>query len=69
MLMTDSVPDLGSRIDAVLANPSSFYINLHSSGATGYPGGAVRATLPEPGALGLLAVAGLGLLRRRGREG
>jgi len=69
MLMTDSVPDLGSRIDAVLANPSNFYINLHSSGATGYPGGAVRATLPEPGALGLLAVAGLGLLRRRGREG
>ena len=67
MLMTSDIPDLGSRIDAVLANPSNFYINLHSSGAGGFPGGAVRATLPEPGALGLLAVAGLGMLRRRGR--
>jgi hypothetical protein len=68
MLMTTDISDLGTRIDTVLANPSQFYINLHSSnlpsGTGGFPGGAVRATLPEPGALGLLALAGLGLLRR-----
>jgi hypothetical protein len=67
MVMSDSIPDLGSRIDQVLANPSGFYVNLHSNGTGGFPGGAVRATLPEPTAIGLLAVAGLGLLRRRGR--
>jgi hypothetical protein len=71
MLMTTDIPDLGNRIDAVLANPSQFYANLHSSnntnGTGGFPGGAVRATLPEPGAVALLAVAGLGLLRRRRR--
>ncbi len=67
MLMTDTIPDLGSRIDQILANPTGFYLNLHSSGAGGFPPGAVRATVPEPGALGLLAVAGLGLLRRRKR--
>ena len=67
MLMSDAIPDLGSRIDQVLANPSGFYINLHSSGTGGFPPGAVRATVPEPGAIGLLAVAGLGLLRRRSR--
>ena len=67
MLMSDAIPDIGSRIDQVLANPSGFYLNLHSSGAGGFPGGAVRATVPEPGAIGLLAVAGLGLLRRRSR--
>jgi hypothetical protein len=68
MLMTSNISDLGTRIDAVLANPSGFYVNLHSTSATGgtaYPGGAVRAMLPEPGALGVLGVAALGLLRRR----
>jgi hypothetical protein len=65
MLMTSDIPDLGARIDTVLANPSGFYVNMHSSGTGGFPGGAIRATLPEPGAVGLLAVVGLGLLRRR----
>lgn len=65
MLMSDTIPDIGSRIDQVLANPQGFYLNLHSSGVGGFPPGAVRAQLPEPGALGLLAVAGLGMLRRR----
>ena len=60
-----SVTDLGTKIDQVLANPSQFYINLHSSGAGGFPGGAVRATLPEPTALALLGITALGLLRRR----
>ena len=65
MLMTSNIADLGTRIDQVLANPSEFYINLHSSGATGFPGGAVRATLPEPTGLALLGITALGLLRRR----
>ena len=65
MLMTSNISDLSDRIDAVLANPSGFYVNMHSSGATGYPGGAVRAMLPEPGSLAVLGVAALGLLRRR----
>lgn len=65
MVMPDTIPDLGAKIDAVLANPGGFYINLHSNGTTGFPGGAIRAQLPEPGALGLLAVGGLSLLRRR----
>ena len=57
--------DIGTRIDQVLANPAGFYVNLHSSGTTGFPGGAVRAQLPEPGALALLGFAALPLLRRR----
>jgi MYXO-CTERM domain-containing protein len=67
MLMTSDIADLGTRIDAVLANPGGFYLNLHSANPGGFPGGAVRAQLPEPGALGLVAVAGLALLRRRRR--
>ena len=65
MLMTSDLADLGNRIDTVLANPGGFYVNLHSNGAGGFPGGAVRATVPEPGALSLLALAGLAVLRRR----
>ena len=57
--------DIGTRIDQILANPTEFYVNLHSSGVGGFPGGAVRAQLPEPGALSLLGVAGLAMLRRR----
>ena len=56
-----------TRIRQVLDNPAGFYLNLHSNGTGGFPGGAVRAQLPEPGAVALLAIAGLGLLRRRGR--
>ena len=67
MLMTSNISDLGTRIDQVLANPGGFYLNLHSNGTGGFPGGAVRAQLPEPGAVGLLAVTGLALLRRRSR--
>ena len=55
----------GTIIDQIIANPSEFYVNLHSSGTGGFPGGAVRAQLPEPGALAVLGVAALGLLRRR----
>ena len=67
MLMTSNISDLGTRIDTVLANPSGFYLNLHSANPGGFPGGAVRAQLPEPGALSLVGVFGLALLRRRRR--
>jgi hypothetical protein len=67
MLMSDTVPTIGTLIDQINANPTGFYLNLHSSGTGGFPGGAVRAQLPEPGALGGLALGALALLRRRGR--
>jgi CHRD domain/PEP-CTERM motif len=49
-------------VDAVLANPAGYYVNIHT---TTFGAGAIRGQVPEPGALGLMAVAGLGLLRRR----
>jgi hypothetical protein len=67
MIMELDTPGLGAKIDRVLQNPSEFYINLHSNGTGGFPGGAIRAMLPEPGCLSFLALAGFGLLRRRGR--
>lgn len=51
-------PDLVS----VLANPTGWYVNLHNSN---FPGGAIRGQIPAPGALGLLALAGPIMLRRR----
>lgn len=56
---------LGGFIDQIIANPSEFYVNLHSAGVGGFPSGAVRSQLPEPGALGLLGLAAVPLLRRR----
>jgi hypothetical protein len=59
-----------TTIDAVFANPSGFYFNVHN---TIFPGGAVRDQLatPEPGSLGL-AISGLlvaaGLARHRSRK-
>ena len=58
-------PNLGAMIDQILANREGFYLNLHSANPGGFPGGAVRAQLPEPASLSLLGVAGLALLRRR----
>ena len=49
-------------VDAVFANPANYYVNIHTSA---FGQGAVRGQVPEPGALGLLALAGLGVLRRR----
>ena len=47
----------------VFATPINFYYNLHTT--PDFPGGAVRHQLPEPGAMSLLALAGLAALRRR----
>jgi MYXO-CTERM domain-containing protein len=51
-----------ATITNVFNNPTGFYYNFHN--AT-FPAGAVRDQLPEPGAMGLLAVAAVGMLRRR----
>lgn len=58
-------PIVDTDVDAVLANPTGFYVNLHNEIR---PAGAIRGQLPEPGALGLLALAlaGLAGLRRTG---
>jgi len=50
------------NINLVLSNPSGYYFNTHNGP---FPGGAVRDQLPEPGALSLIGIAGLALLRRR----
>jgi hypothetical protein len=53
-------PDLA----AVLANPTAFYVNVHT---TTHTGGAIRGQVPEPGTALLLAtgLAGLAASTRR----
>jgi hypothetical protein len=55
-----------ANINTILANPTRYYVNLHS---TSFPAGAVRADLPEPTALGLFGLAAWGMLRRRRASG
>ena len=55
-----------TTITNVFNNPSGFYYNLHST--PNFPGGAVRAQLPEPSSLALIAVAGLAAAARRRRR-
>ena len=57
-------PALASKLQQVFENPHEFYLNLHTTGAGGFPDGAVRGQLPEPGSAGLVAIAAVGLLRR-----
>jgi CHRD domain len=56
----------GSVVDPdvsnALANPANYYVNIHTSA---FGAGAIRGQLPEPGAVGLLTLAALPLLRRR----
>ena len=60
-----SDPNLASKLQQVYQNPSEFYLNLHTDGAGGFPNGAVRGQLPEPGLSGLALGAVAALLRRR----
>ncbi len=47
-----------SDLAAVLANPTGFYVNVHTNT---FPGGAVRGQVPEPRTALLLAMGLLGL--------
>jgi hypothetical protein len=44
---------------------NGFYLDLHTTGAGGFPNGAIRGQLPEPGMAGLVALGIGALLRRR----
>lgn len=55
---------LDTQIAAIVANPTGYYLNLHTNE---FGGGAVRAQLPEPASLGLLSVGALALIRRNRR--
>jgi CHRD domain len=68
ILPTDD-PNLPAKIQQVYANPSEFYLNLHTEGAGGFPNGAVRGQLPEPGAGGFSLACATGLLLRRRSRG
>jgi hypothetical protein len=63
-------PGLPTKLAAVFGNPSEFYLNLHTGGAGGFPNGAVRGQLavPEPSTVGLVALAAIGLVKRRFRR-
>lgn len=67
--LISSVTTTPENAAAINANPSDFYVNIHN---TPFPSGAVRGQLgtivPEPGALGLLGLGLLGLIRVGGRR-
>ncbi len=54
-----------TQITTIFSNPTNFYYNLHNGA---FPGGAVRDQLPEPGTIGLLAIAAAALGVRRPRR-
>jgi hypothetical protein len=68
-LLPSDDPNLPAKIQQVYANPSEFYLNLHTEGAGGFPNGAVRGQLPEPGAAGFCLACAAGLLLRRRSRG
>lgn len=61
-LIDDLVWGTLGDITDILSDPTDFYLNIHNGG---FPAGAVRGQLPEPGALAMLALGGLMVVRRR----
>ena len=62
-------PGLLTRMAGVFyGNEENVYLHVHTAGAGGFPAGAIRGVLPEPGAVALLAVGGMAFLRRRARR-
>jgi hypothetical protein len=59
-------PLFDADVAAVLANPSGFYVNVHT---TDFTGGAIRGQIPEPGTAMLLGggLLGFAIARRRTR--
>ncbi len=55
-------PLADADLTAVLANPTNYYVNIHTPAFTP---GAIRGQIPEPTSLALLALGGLALIRRR----
>ena len=51
-------PIIDPDVAAVLANPTGYYVNVHTNE---FPGGAIRGQVPEPGTALLLALGLLGL--------
>lgn len=67
-LISDTVFASTTDRDSVLANPAGFYVNIHNAS---FGGGAVRGQLtavPEPGSLGLSALALIGGVFARRRK-
>ena len=59
-------PGLLTKLAFIFSNEAEFYLDVHTTGAGGFPQGAIRGALPEPtGAAGLLGIAAVALLRRR----
>ena len=62
-------PGLQTKMSFVFfGDPSGLFLDLHTSGPGGFPDGAIRGQLPEPGAAGLVFVSMFALLRRRTRS-
>jgi hypothetical protein len=62
-------PGLPTKMAGVFATDfvGDYYLDVHTSGAGGYPDGAVRGQLPEPGGVGV-AILGAGWMGARRRR-
>jgi hypothetical protein len=62
-LLSGTISSLSAvTISNIFANPTGFYYNIHNGG---FPGGAVRDQLPEPGTYALIATGALALFAAR----